>query len=332
MNGNIGGYLKAAADGNPTAKKHLRGVFQGGFEDLQGWRTMLANIPGGDVDILLNRTGGFWTRECFQALYVACWIFHPVEKGTYMLKLGPAHYPNVRAAYDGLLASGALQSRISSHLSGQGASAHEGWAFLRGYGELLLQLEGGATEPYLMLKCEGHALESGLSLSTVLHGASYVKKKLTGSGATANDDLHQLAQNSLSVEGRAAENYSKSYERVLDKLGLKGKMITVEDVLSELLKKAGFNGRLPNQLKRNTHELGRAMKGPQGYLQVLRMNAATMKKNGVKFDDKLIAELDSLADRMIATAVAHPCQYFNEIRVTATELNAALATFRGHIH
>jgi hypothetical protein len=234
MNGAIGNYVKAAALGVTTARKHLKGVFCEPFQTVAGWDKALAPIPGGDVEILLDRRGAWWTRECFQALYVACWIFHPVEKGSYMIQLSPQRLANVREAYDRLLASGDLTARISSHLSKEGASAHKGWAFLKGYEELLVQIEGeGTGSPYLFLKCEGHAL-TGFGLSTILHGASWVKKSLTGSGATANPALKRLAGNTANVEARAAENFSTSYKKVLKRLGLSGKMVTVGEMLEAM--------------------------------------------------------------------------------------------------
>jgi hypothetical protein len=330
MKGAIGSYVKAASEGVPAARQHLKGVFAEDFQTPGGWTNMLNNMPGGSVTILLGRSGAWWTRECFQALYVACWIHHPVEKGAYMLQLPAAGYANVKDAYNRLLASGALQSRISSHLSKKGASAHEGWDFLKGYGELLVQVEGErAGSPYLYLKCEGHALESGLSLSTILHGASWVKKTLTGSGATASKALNSLAKSSTNVEARAAENFSKQYEKVLDRLGFSGTMTTVEQVIEELARRAGISaGGLPPQIKNNTHLLGRAMQGQQGYIAMFRRQREVLKKNKVKWDDKLEAELTELANRMAATAVAHPQQHYNEVRVTAAELDDSLDIFR----
>jgi hypothetical protein len=226
MKGAIGSYIKAASEGVPAARRHLKGVFTEDFQTPGGWTALLDTMPGGSVAALLARSGAWWELRNFHALYVACWIFHPVEKGAYMLQLDASSHANVKSAYDRLLASGAMQSRISSHLSKRGASAHQGWNFLRGYGELLLQIEGGGGSPYLYLKCEGHALESGLSMSTVLHGASWVKKIFTGSGATASAALNNLAKSSTNVEARAAENFSTQYEKVLKKLGFSGTLVT----------------------------------------------------------------------------------------------------------
>ncbi len=333
MKGSIGSYVKAAASGVPAARKHLNGVFTAEFQTPAGWQHMLDVIPGWDVNILLGRSGAWWNRECFQALYVACWIHHPVEKGSFMLQLSDAgQYANVKDAYTRLLASGGLQSRVSSHLSKKGASAHEGWHFLRGYEELLVQIEGergGA--PYLFLKCEGHALESGFSLSTIMHGASWVVKEVTGAGMMASPELNELASNSTNVEERAAENFSKKYKKLLKKLGLSGTMVTVGDVIEELHRKAGFAHGIPDAIKKNTHGLGRAMQGPTGYIAMFRRQSQVLKKNGVKFNAGIEAELKGLAARMVATASAHPQQHFNEVRITPAELNDSLRRFRDFI-
>ena len=174
MLGSIGQVVKFASLGSETAHQLVTSVFGPGFQTPQGWADFLdRNIPARDIDTLLNRTPGFWQRENFQALYVACWIFHPVEKGSYMLQLKPAHYGNVKGAYVRLVQSGELQKRTSSHLSKKGASAHEGWDFLQGYKELLVQLEGETTSaPYLFLKCEGHPMAG--AISTLKHALSFV--------------------------------------------------------------------------------------------------------------------------------------------------------------
>jgi len=147
----------------------------------------------------------------------------------------------------------------------------------------------------------------------------------------ASPELNELASNSTNVEERAAENFSKKYKKLLKKLGLSGTMVTVADVIEELHRKAGFSHGIPDAIKKNTHQLGRAMKGPTGYIAMFRRQSQVLKKNGVKFDDKIEAELSGLADRMVETATAHPQQHFNEIRITPDELNESLRRFRGFI-
>lgn len=292
---------------------------------------MLDHIPGWDVNILLGRSGAWWRRENFQALYVACWIFHPVEKGSYMLKLeSAAQASNVRSAYDRLLQSRELQARISSHLSGRGASAHDGWSFLKGYHELLIQIEGerGGT-PYLFLKCEGHALDG--AISTLKHCLSWAVKIATGSGQTASAELHNLAKASSNVELRAAENFSKDFKTLQKQLGLSGKTVTVTDVVDRLWAACGFKQAIPDAIRNDNHSLGRNMLGPLGFIAVFTREREALKKRKIDFSPKIAEELTKLADRMVASAVTHPQQHYHEVRVTAQELNDALAVFKSYI-
>src|SRR5690606_25051145 len=226
------------------------------------------------------------------------------------------------------LESGGLQSRISSHLSRKGASAHEGWAFLQGYGELLVQIEGErSSAPYLFLKCEGHPIDGLFSISTLKHGTSGVVKSVTGAGKTASPALNNLAKNSTTVEARAAENFGKKYKKLQKKLGLSGKEVTVAEVVTEIWKKAGMTQPLPQAVVSNTHLLGKAMLGQLGIIAVLRKQSAQLKKAGINFTPELETELKDLAERMVATAVAHPQQHYHELRVTPQELTQALAVF-----
>lgn len=327
MHGAIGQVLKFSDMGAPTAQQMVRSVFGPEFHTARGWTDFLdRNIPIGSVETLLGRTPGFWQRESFQALYITCWIFHPVEKGSYMIRLTAGEYANVSGAYQSLVASGELQTRISSHLSKRGASAHEGWSFLQGYGELLVQLEGPALGPkYLFLKCEGHALSG--AISTLKHGMSWVVKSVTGAGQTASPALNNLAKNSTSIESRAAENFGKTYKKLHKKLGLSGKEVTVGEVVDSLWKKCGFPSSLPAQVTSNTHSLGQAMLGQQGIIMVFEKQSAQLKKAGIDFTPALKKELTELAERMVAAAATHPQQQYHEIRITPAELTQALTAF-----
>ena len=333
MQGDIGSYLMAAAHGSSVAQEHLKGVFGDEFQNWGGWTEMLNHMPGGSVNQLMARRGAWWTRQCLQALYVACWIHHPLAKGAYMIQLNPGHYANVKDAYTGLLANGGIQARISSHLSKKGASAHEGWAFLRGYGELLVQLEGeDHGSPYLYLKCEGHALESLLSLSTLMHGISWIQKIFTGSGAVANPELEDWAKTSRTVAAKGNEYFTAtSYEKRLKELGLTSLRTTVEEVVEALYHKAGFNNSLPDQLKRDSHALGRAMLGPQGYIALFKRQKDVLKRNKVKFDDKFAADLTMIAETMLKASPGHTEQNFEEIRLMPFELDSSLQKFRSYI-
>jgi hypothetical protein len=330
MMGAIGSYVSAAAAGVPAARTRVRSVFTEDFQTPAGWRRILDHIPGWDVNILLGRSAGFWHRENFQALYVACWIFHPVEKGSYMLKLETAaHYANVRGAYDRLLQAKELQSRISSHLGGRGASAHEGWNFLKGYEELLLQIEGEkGGSPYLFLKCEGHALDG--VISSTKHLLSWAVKKATGSGQTASAGLHNLAKDSSNLELRAAENFSPAIEKLQGQLKLSGTLVTVADMVEKLWFACGFRQGLPDALRNDTHTLGRNMQGRTGYIAVFVKERERLKKQKIDFSPAVADEFTKLAERMVASAVTHPQQHYHEVRVTALELNQALQVFNGY--
>lgn len=331
MQGDIGRYLMSAAHGSTVAKEHLKGIFGQDFQTWGGWTEMLDHLPGGSVELMLKRRGAWWTRECFQALYVACWIDHPVEKGSYMIKLDPTQYENVKDAYTKLLASGELQSRISSHLSKQGASAHEGWNFLRGYAELLLQIEGAEhSAPYLFLKCEGHSLNG---FAAIHHLRSWAVKIRTGQGIMASPELHDWASNGGKhmVEERAAENFSKDYEKLLKQLGLSSRKTTVEEAIDTLVRKAGFPDGIPNHVKRDSQQLGRAMQGQGGYIALLLKRKDILKQKKVDFNDDTAAELEKIAQRMASSTTPHEQQHFHEVRVTPSELDRSLAQFRSFI-
>jgi hypothetical protein len=243
-----------------------------------------------------------------------------------MLQLKPGHYANVKGAYVRLLQSGELQRRISSHLSKKGASAHEGWDFLQGYKELLVQIEGETTSaPYLFLKCEGHPMAD--AISTLKHGLSFAVKWATNSGMTASPALHNLARSSTTVEARAAENFGKTFEKVQGKLGLSGTEVTVGEVVNGLWKKAGLPDPAPAGPRADTHTLGRAMLGANGIIARLGAKKAVLKKAGIDFDAKLEKELKELADRMVATSVTHPQQHYHELRVTPSDLTQSLSAF-----
>jgi hypothetical protein len=327
----IGQYIRAAADGDEAARATVQAVFTTDFQTTSGWRSFLDKYLIGQASKLLARRAVWWSRGSFQALYVACWIFHPVEKGSYMLYLEPAQYAIVKEAYDRLLMEGGLQSRISSHLSKTGASAHVGWSFLQGYEELLIQLEGEDDgSPYLFLKCEGHALDG--PISSAAHLWSWVVKGVTGAGATASPALKEFAAGDDGlVEARAAENFSNSYKQLHKALGLKGKMVTVADVVEGLWAKCGFRDSIPANIKGNSRLLGQHMLGRLGYLNVFERQRAVLKQAGVDFTPEVANELQKLAERLVSTAQPHAQQHYHEVRLTATELDQALGVFNSYV-
>ncbi|WP_160151710.1 hypothetical protein [Microbulbifer sp. ALW1] len=152
-----------------------------------------------------------WKTVDFHALYVACWIYKPMEKGTYFIRMTQSEANNVKAGFK------KLPTRKSSHLSKSGRSAHSGWNFLVGYRELLVQWQETNDRTYLMLKAEGHT--TGLS-GIIPHLQSWHHKNKTGEGLQANATLHELARgNNLPIIARGAENFSNSYKTFLKELG-----------------------------------------------------------------------------------------------------------------
>jgi len=185
-------------------------------------------------DFIANKTTkSDWSTSDFHALYIACWIYKPLEKGTYFLRLTDWEARKVRVGFE------KLPTRKSSHLDGKGRSAHSGWAFLAGYEELLVQWHKMGDRTYLMLKAEGHT--TGIA-SLYPHMKSWYHKSKTGAGLMANESLHELAVSDNSpVLERAAENYSKEYKSFLKKLGkargikkLQKATTSVRDMLSAL--------------------------------------------------------------------------------------------------
>ena len=191
------------------AEDWIPDLFYEDFQRASQWVAFIqARFPDG-VSSILEKTSG-WSARDFQALYVACWISKPVVKGSYMLRLLEDHEAGVQKAY-----KKKLSSRGTSHLHGpttKGANASSGWRFLRGYHELLVQIEDAADGKYLFLKCEGHPAIS------YAHYKSWKHKKETGQGLDVNEALLTAASTTnlhLGIKVRRAENYSNAYRELL---------------------------------------------------------------------------------------------------------------------
>lgn len=207
-------------------------VFAQGFKTKQDWLYFIQSRFGSPPT--LENLVPLWEakdtqsrRRAFQALFIACWVVFPFEKGSFLISLTPNIFEKAKAGL------GDLDERISSHLSKKGYSAHQGFNFLNGYKELLIQIE---EDDRLFLKAEGHPM-SGLK-DTIAHGTSWVVKSVTGSGKTANPDLHNLAKVDVDariITPRAAENYSNHYKQLLKKMNLKGTLITMHRALEAML-------------------------------------------------------------------------------------------------
>ncbi len=335
MNGSIGDIIRGAEIGAKTGQDLVKAVFGEKFQTHAGWNDALG-VVGKSPESVLKRTASWWSRQDFQALFIAAWIHHPTEKGSYMIQLTPSQANEIEAALAKLVSNKELTTRISSHLSKTGFSAGKGWAFLNGYDELLVQIEKGtASHPYLFLKCEGHQLK-GVT-SSIQHGISWAKKEITGVGETASPALNQFANDHPDiVEPRAAENYSPEYEAFLEKqLGLTGTMVTVEQAIDALYEKLNsvstIKSGLPNSVRGDTRALAHAILGaaPNGILYSLRFQRGILGAAKVSYTDEIEAEIKALAERMQATLTSHYEQVYHEIRVTSDELGQSLARFGG---
>src|SRR5262245_1070088 len=98
-------------------------LFYEDFRTAAQWMAFIAKrFPNGVRSVLSKQHG--WSVKDFQALYVACWIYKPVVKGSYLLLLFDQHEAGVEKAY-----RKKLSSRMTSHLHGpttKGANASSG--------------------------------------------------------------------------------------------------------------------------------------------------------------------------------------------------------------
>ena len=224
------GLAHGIVNGAPWVKE----IFTDRFQKAQQWCDYLLGRYGGHLSVhtILNR-GDRWSAADFHALYIACWIFYPLEKGSYMIPLSATQRANVKSGYE------TLGARATSHLHGHGRSAAHGWSFLKGYGELLVQMEGGGKHspeisPHLFLKAAGHP---ALSLG---HARSFIVKVRTGHGAVANAALERLAKAQgtmgldLGIDERAAENFSHPYKALLKAMELSGKVVSVHEAVANM--------------------------------------------------------------------------------------------------
>lgn len=324
MNGQIARLIRS------TEWHHHRAVmdiFHHKFQRIEGWTEFLHRaMPQGVVGLLEHSSLQGWSVRSFHALYIACWIHHPVEKGSYMLNLSglnetQRHRINLAVVRN-------CVGRPSSHLSKNGYSAANGWTFLKNYRELLVQVEssGGC---HLFLKAEGYLVSDPRHLMSWQHkngdaAAGLPCSKYLRDFATSHPDF---------VESRGAENFSHNYKALVKGLGLKNevgkstKLVTVRSVIKALFEQTGYIDRVPCRSTffnvASNEQLGIVLQSycTSAYDQSLH-NPANL------ITPAMVAELRRLAINLRTQGEVKHAQVFQEIRVTPAEVQRSVDTFK----
>jgi len=317
MNGQIAGLITSTV---PTDQAQVRSVFGPNFHTMADWRSFLRTTLNSNVSSQLQAPIAQWDVKSFQALFIACWIHHPVEKGSYMINLA-----GLSVAQRGVIEAAYMQhcsGRKSSHLSGEGRSASNGWEFLKGYKELLIQYETTKGHPYLFLKSEGHT--TGIS-GIIPHMQSWVHKKKHGEGKQASASLNALA-NPVSawagaIEGRAAENYAKAYGRLLkDVLKLRGKQVTAREMMKALFQLTQFQAPPNFEMTLNNQQLG-------ALLTQFCSTGVTPQRAQKSITMDMIKDLRELARTLQSDGAVHMKRVYREIRANPSDIDQSLDVF-----
>ncbi|MBW2281395.1 MAG: hypothetical protein JRG76_15780 [Deltaproteobacteria bacterium] len=320
MHGQIAQLIGSTA---PADQQTVADVFGQKFQSMGSWRAFLRIQLAGNVSSALMAPAAGWKVQSFHALYIACWIHHPVEKGSFMINLGNLSVVQrkvIEAAY-----KKHCSGRKSSHLSGSGRSASKGWDFLNGYRELLVQYETTQGRSYLFLKAEGHT--TGIS-GIGPHMKSWRHKKKHGVGLEASPALHALAAASPAVEARAAENFAKGYGKLLkDVLKLKGKLVTVRDMVKALFDTAGYTLYPPTfAMTASNEQIGNALL--RYCADASHVGAGGLKyRAGEAITQDMINDLRTVAQSLQSDGDVHLRRVYREIRVNSVDVDQSLATF-----
>ncbi len=320
MNGKIAVLINSSLEAD---KETVNLVFGPRFRSLADWRGFLRVNLNGSVRSLLAAPEPRWSVKSFHALYIACWVHHPVEKGSFMIDLG-----HLSAQQRDVICSAMKKycsSRRSSHLGKHGYSASQGWNFLNNYHELLLQYEETLGHPYLFLKAEGHT--TGIT-GVVPHLLSWVHKKVTGEGKEVSPKLNELAKSNPLLARRAAENFAKGYEALLeDVLKLSGTKVMVHQALEKLFSITGFRARTNVSITAPNAELGEAL---QQYCE-FATNPGPMKVTYTldgKITPKMIEDLKAIAQALKADSDSKFVpRVFLEVRATPVEIDGSIDAF-----
>ncbi|MDG2381853.1 MAG: hypothetical protein P8N76_09270 [Pirellulaceae bacterium] len=344
MNGEIGELIFSKVG---YCRELRKGLFCPNFQEPIYWIDFINDLSTG-VRSFLSTGSDRWSLYTFQKLYVACWIHQPVAKGTFMIRLDGLS----REQKQGIeTAIERLSWRPSSHLSTKGHSAAVGgwfgmsqFNFLKGGQELLVQYEKCGDDDCLMLKCEGFTTYWG----AVPHALSLFHKLLHKEGRPFNPVLEKFAADSPLGKSRAAENYGKGWEPMLETTRSSfNKYITVRKALEGLHQHmvTERGAALPHtiidydtadneQLATTAEAFARHFEGESG-LQVLRKTKWYRRKwylrdrkdLGPKDQTDLVKELREIALTLRQDATSTD-RYFLELYVSPEELDQTLRNFK----
>jgi len=323
MNGQIANLLVSTT---PTDLAQIQSVFGPNFQTIGDWRAFLRAQLNDNASAMLSAPAERWSVKSFQALFIACWIHHPVEKGSFMIDLGQLSV-NQRGVIEAAFTQ-YCTSRKSSHLSGAGRSASEGWAFLNGYDELLVQYEATKGHPYLFLKSEGHT--TGLS-GILPHMQSWLHKRKHGVGKLASPSLNALASPvsvwSATVEERAAENYAKGYGKLLKKvLKLHGKQVTAREMMVALFQKTAFPAPPNFEMNATNQQLGLMLAQYCDQASLVGAGGIRYRAGGAISGD-MIKDLRKMAQTLQADGNVHMHRVYREIRANPAVVDVSLEAF-----
>ena len=172
-------------------------------------------------------------------------------------------------------------------------------------------------KPYLFLKTEGHPFYSPD------HIKSWANKRKTGEGLTQSPALHAFAEASPLMRERAAENYSKVYQALLDSLNLKGKKVPVREVTERLFQTTGYqHAQLDINATTTNQELGTMLAD--------YCNGAERRQlgSGKTVTDAMIADLRGVAESLKEDGPTQHSRVYREIIVTPEALQVARERFR----
>lgn len=309
---------------HPLLRSGRSQVFSDKLQTREAWSSFIHERLGAKPSDKLKEHPKSWSTDTFHALFMAAWAHRPTEKGAYMIDLSSLP----EAQRDGIKKACKDNGtyRISSHLSKNGYSASKNFEMLKGYDELLVQHEKLNGKDYLYLKAEGHT--TGIS-GVVGHTEAYVHKKKHGVGLERSPYLGAMAQAVPElVTQRAAENFSKPYGELLNRIGLKGKKVTVRETADRLFQLSGFTPPGASDAASHTksadnEQLGRSLKAYCDHVEKRGGRDRHVGDGHAVLTDELLNELRTLGDNLIADGPVVQSRVYHETILQPHDLDKA---------